>query len=229
MGDRNLTVSKHPSIPFPYIYPHLQCANLIINWVWSVAMLLLITLLSGFLITTPREVAAGGFLTWSKSLEITEYSVVKQGIISGNYIESDIFTVGHNQWVIEFYLQDENSSYFDYVSVMLKLTNPRNVVREIFTHRLRDWNTSAWSTDTPFTSNVQFLAPSSNRVGYYKFIKRSDLEASNYLRNDTLVMKTTLWLLRDSSTVHLLPLSNIADVSTGDNNNQRGCWCVFWQ
>lgn len=170
-------------------------------------MLLLCTLFFSFLITTPHEVAATGFLTGSQTLEITDYSIVTNGISSGNFIQSDTFNVGGYQWVIEFYPKGWNSSYSDFVSIMVRLINTGNVVKAIFTHRLLDWSTSKWSTDTPATSDVfTFSTSGYSEWGYFKFISRSNLEKSKYLTSDTLMIKTSLWVTKDSLTV----LSSVA-------------------
>lgn len=212
------TVSKHPFYQYTFYLVHA-----ISNWYW-VVMLFLITLFFSFLTITPHQavLAADVFVTGSNTLEITDYSIVRRGIVSGNYIQSDIFTVGSYQWTIEFYPQGTNSSYSDFISIMVRLMNPRNAVRAIFTHRLRDWSTSAWSTNTPATSDVNTFSPSGyTSWGYYSFMRRSVLEASNYLRNDTLVIKTTLWVVNSSSTVVVLPRSDVADISTGGGYNSN--------
>lgn len=184
-------------------------------------MLLLFALFFSFITTIPHEVAAEGFLTGSQTLEITDYSIIKKGIVSGNYVQSNTFTVGNNQWTIEFYPQGLNSTYSDSVSIMVRLINPRNVVRAIFTHRLREWNNSTWSTDTPVSSNVETFSPSGyTGWGYFSFMKRSNLETSNYLRNDSLVIKTTLWVAKGSSTVLLPTLSTVPDILPVGNSNQ---------
>lgn len=130
-----------------------------------------------------------------------------KNVSSGNFVQSDTFTVGGYQWVIEFYPQGWNSSYYDFVSIIVRLTNTSDVVNAIFTHRLLDWNTSNWSTDTPATSDVEtFLTSGYSGWGYFDFITRFKLEKSNYLRSDTLMIKTSLWVTKDSLTV----LSSVA-------------------
>lgn len=184
-------------------------------------MLLLIALFFSFLITTPHDqVAATVFLTGSKTLEITDYSIVRDGIGTGLCVQSDPFTVGGYQWAIEFYPRGFNPAYSDFVSIMVRLINPRNDVKAIYTHRLQDWSTSTWSTNTPATSVVNTFSPSGYTAwGYFDFIRRSNFENSNYLRRDTLVIKTTVWVLRDSSAVLLPTLLTVREVSTEGGNN----------
>lgn len=190
-------------------------------------MLLLITLFLCFLSTIPNEVDAEVFLTGSQTLEIADFYVVKQGIINKNSIRSDLFTVGGYQWAIEFYPHGFDTSVTDYVSIGLRLVNSKNAVRAMHTSHLKDWNTGFWSVNTPYSPEVNTYK--SNQLwGQSKFIKRSDLEASKtYLRNYALVVKTTVWVVKDSSSVLLPALAydqwNIttADISFGNNTNQQ--------
>jgi hypothetical protein len=138
---------------------------------YHLVMLLLIAFLFSILTPIAHGEAGDGFLTGSKTLEITDNSIVKRGITSGNFIQSDTFTVGGYRWWIEFYPQGLNPSYSDSVTILLRLANPKNAVRAMFTHRLRDWNISAWSTDTPASSNVEtFSPPGYTGWGYNSFI-----------------------------------------------------------
>lgn len=162
-------------------------------------MLLLITLFFTFLTTTPLVVTDTGFIAGSNTLEITDYSIVKKVIKTGNCVQSDIFTVGGYQWVIEFYPQGLDSSSSDFISIGVMLINPTNDIQAISTHRFHDWNTSTWSTDTHVDSNVYTFSSSHTGWGTFRFIKRSDFETSSYLRNDTLVIKTNLWVANDIS------------------------------
>ncbi|KAJ4810022.1 BTB/POZ and MATH domain-containing protein 2 [Rhynchospora pubera] len=171
--------------------------------------MLLLTAFFSFLITTSQ--AADVFLTGSKTFEITDYSVVKNGVSTGNCIQSDPFTVGGYQWAIEFYPQGFNPSYSDFVSVIVRLLNPKNVVKAIQTHHFRDWNSTGWSTSTPVDSNLRtFSANGYTGWGYFDFMARSNFEVSNYLRNDTLVIKTNIWVVKDSSSFLMPPLSAAA-------------------
>ncbi|KAJ3708690.1 hypothetical protein LUZ61_012395 [Rhynchospora tenuis] len=172
-------------------------------------MLLLTAFFFSFLITTSQ--AADVFLTGSKTFEITDYSVVKKGVSTGNCIQSDPFTVGGYQWAIEFYPLGFNSANSDFVSVLVRLLNPKKVVKAIQTHHFQDWNTTGWSTDTPVDSNLRtFSANDITGWGYFDFMRRSNFEVSNYLRNNTLVIKTNIWVLKDSSSFFLPPLSDAA-------------------
>ncbi|KAJ3708689.1 hypothetical protein LUZ61_012394 [Rhynchospora tenuis] len=161
-------------------------------------MLLLTAFFFSFLITTSQ--AADVFLTGSKTFEITDYSVVKKGVSTGNCIQSDPFTVGGYQWAIEFYPLGYNQSNSEFVSVVVRLLTPKNVVKAMLTHHFQDWNTNGWSTDTPIDSSLlTFSANGYTGWGHFDFMRRSSLEVSNYLRNDKLVIKTNIWVLKDSS------------------------------
>ncbi|KAF3340653.1 MATH domain-containing protein [Carex littledalei] len=58
---------------------------------------------------------------------------------------------------------------------------------------LRDWTTSKWSTTTPTSSNLRTFSGKSG-WGFNTYIKSSVLEASDYLKDDTLLIKCTLWV-----------------------------------
>jgi hypothetical protein len=76
-------------------------------------MLLLIALLFSLLTPIPHVLAGDAFLTGSKTLQVTDYS--------------GAFNVGGYQWTINFYPQALNSSYSDFVSIMVKLRNTTTV------------------------------------------------------------------------------------------------------
>ncbi|KAJ3707484.1 hypothetical protein LUZ61_011189 [Rhynchospora tenuis] len=164
-------------------------------------MSLIIALFCSVLIcSAPLEVAAGVFLTGSKTFEITDYSVVKKGISTGSFIRSDRFTVGGHQWAIKFYPQGHNMSYSNYVSIYVQLKNATSVAKAMYTHRLLDMKTLRWANNSQLRSDVRTFTPN-HQWGYYDFMTHSELEASDYLLNDKLVIKTTLWVFEGSSAV----------------------------
>ncbi|KAJ4733630.1 BTB/POZ and MATH domain-containing protein 2 [Rhynchospora pubera] len=181
-------------------------------------MLVPIVLFFSFLIT-PH--AADVYQIGSKTFEITEYSLVKQGISTGNCMESDPFTVGGYQWVTEFYPQGTKRSNSGFVSVFLKLINAENAVEALSTHHFQDWNTGAWLTDTPVDEDFDIYSPSGiAEWGYFKFMNRSELEASNYLKNDMLVIRTTVLVLKDTSKLLLQTMSTVPNITTTGFSNQ---------
>lgn len=190
-------------------------------------MLLLIALFFCFLSTIPNEVDAEVFLTGSQTLEIADFYVVEQGIKNQNCIQSDVFTVGGYQWVIEFYPQGIDTSVTEYVSIGLRLVNSKKAVRAMHTSHLKEWNTGFWSVSTPYSSDVNTY--SSNELwGQFKFIKRSDLDTSTtYLKNYALVVKTNVWVVKDWSSGLLPALAydqwnvTTADISFGNSTNQQ--------
>lgn len=112
----------------------------------------------------------------------------------------DTFTVQGYHWAVQLYPQGYNSGYSDFVSIYLKLINSTNIVEAINTHHLLDWSKSTRSTNSPANSGVNnFSTSGSTACGYHDFIRRSNIETSSYLGNDSLVIKTTLWVAKDSS------------------------------
>lgn len=137
------------------------------------------------------------FVTKSQVFEITDYSFVKN-MSTMSCIQSDTFIVGGYEWAIEFYPQGDMCANSESVAVMVRLMNPTKDVKAVWNHRLRDWNTSGWSTGTPTSFEVKTFSPSGTIVhGQSDFISRSKLEASSYLNHDMLMIKTTLWVVKD--------------------------------
>lgn len=134
------------------------------------------------------------FVTGSKTFEITDYSIAKN-VGNGKGIQSECFTVGGYEWLIEFYPQGISESFSDHVSVFVKLLTFKEV-QAMFSIRLRDWTTSKWSTTTPVSTDQTTFSPRHGKAtwGHCNFIKRSVLESSNFLKDDTLILKCTLWV-----------------------------------
>lgn len=138
------------------------------------------------------------FATGPKTLEITDYSLISKHIGNKSGIWSERFTVGGYDWVIEFYPQGICETDSEYVSIFVKLVSASRSVQAKYSFRLKDWTTSKWATTNSATSNLlTFSAWDDITWGCSTYIKRSVLEASNYLKDDTLVIKCTLWVACD--------------------------------
>lgn len=148
---------------------------------------------------------------------------MKTGINSMSCIQSDPFHVGGLFLAIELYPCGYNQSYSDSVSLGVRLLNPAKGANTILTIRLLDWTTSTWSTHTPWSPQVFSFSEFGKSFPLwisFSFIKRFNLDASNYLRNDTFVIKCTLWVVKDTSALLLRPPSSLPDVPTGGSSNQ---------
>ncbi|XP_078158966.1 uncharacterized protein LOC144554523 [Carex rostrata] len=135
------------------------------------------------------------FVTGSKTFEITDYSVV-ESISTGNSILSERFTVGGYDWVIKLFPQGNKDSVSEYTSVFLKVLNATKDIRAMYSFSLWNWSTSKWSNTSKSSSHKTF-SPSCSTKGYSKYIEMSDLDDSNYLTDDRLRIKCTLFVTPD--------------------------------
>ncbi|XP_078150182.1 BTB/POZ and MATH domain-containing protein 3-like [Carex rostrata] len=136
------------------------------------------------------------FVTKSQVFEITDYSFLKN-MRRSSCIQSDTFIVGGYEWAIEFYPKGDNMlANSESVAVRVRLINPTQDVEAVWTHCLRDWNTSEWSTGTPTSFDIKTFSSSGSIHYGHNLISRSNLEASKYLKHDKLMIKTTLWVVK---------------------------------
>lgn len=138
------------------------------------------------------------FVTGSKTFEITDFSIIHKAIANGSCIQSDAFTVGDHQWAIKFYPHGFNSSHTDSISIMIKQLNPTKDAKAFYAIHLKDWEKSTWSADTPTSYDVRTYSPSCNSSwGWFDYMKQSKLKTSPYLKNNKLMIKATLWVVKD--------------------------------
>ncbi|KAJ1255689.1 hypothetical protein BS78_K171600 [Paspalum vaginatum] len=120
--------------------------------------------------------------------DIAGYSLLK-GIDAGKVIRSAAFVAGGCEWCIRFYpdgYSAEDSG--GYVAIFLELlTNAE--VRVLFDFRL---------CRTPKVFKAAHFASGSN-----KFMKRSDLEAAQYLQNDRLVIECNVTVIMGTPAVFI--------------------------
>ncbi|XP_047045887.1 BTB/POZ and MATH domain-containing protein 1-like [Lolium rigidum] len=155
-----------------------------------------------------------GIARGTHSFEIIGYSLHK-GIGRGNCICSDTFSVGGYEWCIRYY-PDGYKEDEEYVSAFVELISNDGEVRVLSDLSLVKEDSglplSGVSQETP-----TLLTAGSYR-GYSKFMKRSELEASPYLRDDRLVIKCEITVIkeprvRQTSSVFeaLVPPSDLSD------------------
>ncbi|KAF3340649.1 MATH domain-containing protein [Carex littledalei] len=70
------------------------------------------------------------------------------------------------------------------------MLNPTKDVLTMYSFSMQDWTTSKWSNTSHSVSPSNFTSK-----GFSKYIERSALEKSNYLKDDTLRIKCTIFVI----------------------------------
>ncbi|KFK26316.1 hypothetical protein AALP_AA8G231700 [Arabis alpina] len=133
----------------------------------------------------------------SHQFVIQGYSLAK-GMGIGKHIASDNFTVGGYQWGIFFYPDgknpEDNSSY---VSVFIALASEGTEVRALFELTLVDQSGKGKHKvhshfERSLDSGPYTLKYRGSMWGYKRFFRRTQLETSDYLKDDCLIINCTV-------------------------------------
>ncbi|KAL6659086.1 hypothetical protein ACP70R_003126 [Stipagrostis hirtigluma subsp. patula] len=138
--------------------------------------------------------------------KIDGYSLHK-GIGAGNFIRSATFTVGGHRWCVRFYPDgDGREDSADCVSVHLERRSKGTDVRAFFGFRLTKKVTglSFLESNTPMVFKNTKLS-----CGYKRFMKRTDLEASQFLQKDRLVIVCDVAVITGTSVSESEPVCEI--------------------
>lgn len=133
----------------------------------------------------------------SHHFRIGGYSLAK-GMGIGKYITSETFTVGGYQWAVYFYPDGKNAEDNSlYVSVFIALASEGTDVRALFELTLLDQSGKGKHKvhshfDRSLESGPYTLKYRGSMWGYKRFFKRAGLEASDYLKDDTLALTCTV-------------------------------------
>ncbi|GJN13253.1 hypothetical protein PR202_ga31605 [Eleusine coracana subsp. coracana] len=111
--------------------------------------------------------------------DIAGYSLLT-GLDAGKFVRSAIFSVGGHYWCVRFYPNGDAEESKGYVSVYLELMSLTADASACYDLRLLNQTTG--HSKIPFTS-------ASPAWGIQKFKKRSELEASLYIKDDRLVIE----------------------------------------
>ncbi|TVU42562.1 hypothetical protein EJB05_08977, partial [Eragrostis curvula] len=131
------------------------------------------------------------------SFAITSYSQHK-GLAAGEFIRSAAFDVGGHQWCIRYYPSgDKRKELEDYVSIYLELLGKYEKVTASFDLRLVDQSTGLSSV--LFSKSLVAFDAVDNRFscGCQKFMRRSELEASAYLRDNQLIIESDVTVFKE--------------------------------
>ncbi|XP_057546584.1 BTB/POZ and MATH domain-containing protein 2-like [Amaranthus tricolor] len=132
---------------------------------------------------------------------INGYSLAK-GLGIGKYIASDKFIVGGYSWAIYFYPDgkspEDNGSY---VSLFIALASEGTDVRALFELKLEDQSGKEnhkvhTHFGRPLETGPYALKYRGSMWGYKRFYRRTSLESSDYLKDDCLVIKGTVGVVK---------------------------------
>ncbi|KAI3968393.1 hypothetical protein MKW92_029309 [Papaver armeniacum] len=126
---------------------------------------------------------------------IKGYSLTK-GMGVGKFMTSQRFTVGSHDWVILFYPDGQNQDNKEYVSVFLNLASPGEV-RATFEFKLLD-RSGKEKHGVHRNSEIAktFSIAATKSWGYPQYMKRSEFESSNYLKDDCLIIHCTVGVVK---------------------------------
>ncbi|KAK4478004.1 hypothetical protein RD792_017269 [Penstemon davidsonii] len=142
-----------------------------------------------------RSISKTVTIKGSHTLEIQGYSLTK-GMGVGKYISSDTFSVGGHLWQIQFYPDGKYPKGETFVSLFITLVSKKLVddVRARFKYVLLDESGNHFhKSDGPYT-----LRHSYRTCGFEKFYKRSELEASQFVKDDCLTIQCTVGVVKTS-------------------------------
>ncbi|XP_023531781.1 BTB/POZ and MATH domain-containing protein 6-like [Cucurbita pepo subsp. pepo] len=142
-------------------------------------------------------------LNGSHKFVIQGYSLAK-GMGPGKHIASDNFTVGGYQWAVYFYPDGKNiEDNSTYVSIFIALASDGTDVRALFELTLVDQSGNGKHKvhshfERSLESGPYTLKYRGSMWGYKRFLRRSTLENSDYLKDDCLQINCTVGVVVSS-------------------------------
>ncbi|XP_050252606.1 BTB/POZ and MATH domain-containing protein 2-like isoform X7 [Quercus robur] len=135
----------------------------------------------------------------SHLFNISGYPLLK-GIGIGKCVASDTFTAGGYSWAIYFYPDGRNvQGNVTYVSLYIGLASEGTDVRALFELKLLDQSGKERHKvyfDTQFDRGPYTFRKRGSMWGYEKFFKRTDLETSDYLKDDCIKVHCSVGVVR---------------------------------
>ncbi|CAH1433254.1 unnamed protein product [Lactuca virosa] len=151
--------------------------------------------------TTSSSISSTDTVNASHEFKITGYESSK-GMGVGKYIASESFTVGGHTWAIYFYPDgkspEDNSTY---VSLFIALASDATDVRALFELSLMDQSGKGRHKVHTHFGRVLDAGPYTLKYrgsmwGYKRFLRRTVLETSDYLKDDCLLVKCTVGVVK---------------------------------
>ncbi|KAK1395181.1 BTB/POZ and MATH domain-containing protein 2 [Heracleum sosnowskyi] len=140
----------------------------------------------------------------SHDFKISGYSLSK-GMGIGKYVASDTFFVGGHLWAIYFYPDGKSTEdNGTYVSLFIALASEGTDVRALFELSLMDQSGKERHKVHSHFGRVLDSGPYTLKYrgsmwGYKRFLKRSTLETSDYLKDDCLLVKCTVGVVKSQT------------------------------
>nr|POF11256.1 btb/poz and math domain-containing protein 2 [Quercus suber] len=133
----------------------------------------------------------------SHLFNISGYPLLK-GIGIGNYVASDTFTAGGYSWAIYFYPDGYNvQDNATYVSLYIGLASEGTDVRALYELKLLDQSgKERHKVLTGFDRGPRTFSNRGQIWGYRQFFKRTDLETSDYLKDDCIKVHCSVGVVR---------------------------------
>ncbi|KAJ3704615.1 hypothetical protein LUZ61_008320 [Rhynchospora tenuis] len=139
--------------------------------------------------TTTSELAIGSHI-----FKITGYSVLKE-VDVGKYVSSSTFTVGGHEFYIDMYPQGNEENNKEFISIYLVLNSDDKELPVQFDFGLVDMSGDSIILGEK-TSHSCTFAFKNQYWGFGRFIKRPDLEASQYLKDDCFMVRCTVRVVK---------------------------------
>lgn len=164
--------------------------------------------------TTTTSISRTDTVNGSHEFKISGYTLSK-GMGIGKYVSSDTFMVGGHYWAIYFYPDgkspEDNATY---VSLFIALASDATDVRALFELSLMDQSgKQRHKVHTHFGRALDggpyTLKYRGSMWGYKRFLKRTALETSDYLKDDCLLVKCTVGVVRshtEGPKIYSIPL-----------------------
>jgi speckle-type POZ protein len=125
-----------------------------------------------------------------------------RGIGAGKYITSQIFTVGGHHWCLRYYPDGyEKDERGEYISIFIESVDTACDVKALFDIRLLHSVSGALSPSTPEVVRPHVFRTPSDTWGFYQFMRKKDLEASDYLRDDCFTIRCHVVVIKELSEI----------------------------
>ncbi|XP_009120927.2 BTB/POZ and MATH domain-containing protein 1 isoform X2 [Brassica rapa] len=169
--------------------------------------------------------------------KISAYSLTK-GLGVGKFVASETFTVGGYTWAIYFYPDgkgpEDNSTY---VSLFIALASEGADVRALFELTLVDQSGNGKHKvhshfGRALESGPYTLKYRGSMWGYKRFFKKSSLESSDYMKDNSLLVRCRVGVVKSCTEVQRnynipVPVSNLGQQFGNLLESGKGCDVTF--
>ncbi|XP_019178716.1 PREDICTED: BTB/POZ and MATH domain-containing protein 2-like [Ipomoea nil] len=151
--------------------------------------------------TTTTSTCRTETINGSHDFKIKGYSLSK-GMGIGKYVASETFTVGVYDWAIYFYPDGKSAEdNATYVSLFIALASDATDVRALFELTLLDQSGNGMHKVHSHFRRVLETGPYTLKYrgsmwGYKRFYRRTQLETSEFLKDDCLLIQCTVGVVR---------------------------------